>query len=151
MDLLNAFNHPNFQVSSGNAGPDFMGAPNEGTITINTTTGARTYAPISASEYDTWAGLNAQPLSSTSAGAAQLTAIQNMVNGNRLSTGALPVNFWSVPVPQGFATKDPNTFDIRTLNGFKLYRLRQTYSTSFGQLRELGQPRYIQFGFKIVF
>src|SRR5947209_8041675 len=43
VDALNAFNHPNWQVSSGNAGPDFMGAPNEGTVTVNTTTGAKTF------------------------------------------------------------------------------------------------------------
>ncbi len=151
MDLLNAFNHPNFQVSSGNAGPDFMGAPNEGTVTINTTTGVRTFTPISAAEYDAWATLNAQPLSNTSPGTAQLTSIQQMVNSTRLASGALPTSFWSLALPQGFATKDANTFDIRTLDGFKLYRLRQTYSTSFGQLRELGLPRYIQFGVKIFF
>ena len=74
-----------------------------------------------------------------------------MIN-NRLPSGALPLDFFAhVRVPQGFATKDANSFDIGTLEGFKLYRLRRAYSTSFGTLRELGLPRYIQFGLKIYF
>jgi hypothetical protein len=39
----------------------------------------------------------------------------------------------------------------QTLNGFELYRLRNAYGGSFGELRELNQPRYIQFGVKITF
>jgi hypothetical protein len=153
VDMLNAFNHPNFQVTSGtlSAANDFMGAPNEGTITLNTTTGVKTFTPITNAEYDTWATFNGQPLSTTTAGAQQLAAIRQTVNGQRLSSGALPTDFFHVPVPQGFATKDPNSFDITSLNGFKLYRLRQAYGTGFGQLRELGLPRYIQFGLKIYF
>ena len=74
-----------------------------------------------------------------------------MVNAQRLPSGTLPLNFWSIPLSQRFATTDANNFDIRTLNGFKLYRLRQAYSTGFGQLRELQQPRYLQFGLRIFF
>lgn len=159
VDLLNAFNHPNFQVTSGtlvngSASNDFMSAPNEGTttVTINSSGQAQgTFVPISASEYDTWAKFNNQPLSNTQAGAAQLSAIQNMVNSTHSSTSPLPVDFFHIPVPQGFATANANSFDIRTLNGFKLYRSRQAYGMGFGQLRELGQPRYIQFGLKVYF
>ncbi|HVH88288.1 MAG TPA: hypothetical protein VM912_16320, partial [Terriglobales bacterium] len=153
VDALNVFNHPNWQVSSGNAGPDWMGAPNEGTITLNTTVtpNVKTYSPITSAEYDTWAKVNSQPLSNTSAGQAQLSSIQQMINSQRLSSGALPTAFWTLPIPQRFATTDPNTYDIRTLNGFKLYRLRQAYNTGFGQLRELQLPRYLQFGLRIFF
>jgi len=56
-----------------------------------------------------------------------------------------------VPIPQQFATTDPNKYDIRTLDGFKLFRLRQAYNTGFGQLRELQLPRYLQFGIRIFF
>lgn len=152
VDFLNAFNHPNFQVTSGtlSSANDFMGAPNEGTITVSSS-GTATFTPISASEYDAWAKLNNQPLSTTSAGSSQLKAIQTMVNNTRLPSGALPTDFFHTGLPQGFATTNPNSFDIRTLNGFKLYRLRQAYSPGFGQLRELGLPRYIQFGLKIYF
>ncbi len=153
VDALNVFNHPNWQVNSPmqNAPNDWMGAPNEGTTTINTTTGVRTFTPISAAEYNTWATFNNQPQSTTTQGAAQLAAIQAMVNGQRVSSGAFPTNFWTGPIPQKFATSDANSFDIRTLDGFKLYRLRQAYQTVFGQLRELQLPRYLQFGVKIIF
>jgi hypothetical protein len=155
VDLLNAFNHPNFQVTSGtlvNGGNsnDFMGAPSEGTTGFNAA-GQPTFTPISTSEYNSWATANGQPSASTSAGLAEYNAINSMVNGTRLSSGALPTDFFHVPVPQGFATMGATSFDIRTLNGFKLYRLRQAYGQGFGQLRELGMPRYIQFGLKIYF
>ena len=153
IDALNAFNHPNWQISSPmqNAPNDWMAAPNEGTIAINTTTGVKTFTPITAAEYDTWAARNSQPLSNTSSGAQQLTTIQQLVNSQRLPSGALPTTFWSIPLAKGFATTDANNFDIRNLNGFKLYRLRQAYNTSFGQLRELQLPRYLQFGVRIFF
>ncbi|HYW62046.1 MAG TPA: hypothetical protein VE865_02465, partial [Bradyrhizobium sp.] len=153
VDALNLFNHPNWQIASPmqNAPNDWMAAPNEGTVTINTTTGTRTFTPITAAEYDTWAGRNSQPLSTTTAGAAQLATIQQMVTSERLPTGALPTNFWSVAIPRAFAATDPNSYDIRNLNGFKLYRLRQAYNTGFGQLRELQLPRYLQFGVRIFF
>ena len=70
------------------------------------------------------------------------------------TSGALPLDFFHVPLPQGFATRDPLSFDIRTLNGYKLYRIRQTYDTNFGTLTGVfpaQNPRYIQFGIKIIF
>jgi hypothetical protein len=155
VDLLNAFNHPNFQVTSGTMANgsnsnDFMAAPNEGTTSFNSS-GAPVFTPISTSEYNTWATANGQPTTSTSAGTSQYNAIVAMVNGTRLPSGALPTDFFHISVPQGFATKSANSFDIRTLDGFKLFRLRQAYGQGFGQLRELGLPRYIQFGLKIYF
>jgi len=66
----------------------------------------------------------------------------------------LPLDFFHVPLPQGFATRDPLSFDIRTLDGYKLYRLRQTYDTNFGTLvssTTFSQPRYVQFGIRIFF
>jgi hypothetical protein len=138
VDLINAFNHPVFRLNSGNAGPDFMGLPTE--------------TPLTAAEYDAWvAGAPGRPARSTPAGAALLAQIQQLVISNRLPSGALPLDYFHLRLPQGFATMNPNSFDITTLNGYKLYRLRQTYSTSFGTLRELGLPRYVQFGVKINF
>src|SRR5262249_36632493 len=69
VDLLNAFNHPNFQVTSGtlvngSSSNDFMGAPNEGTTTFNAT-GTPSFVPIATSEYDLWAASNNQPRSGT--------------------------------------------------------------------------------------
>jgi len=151
VDVLNVLNHPNFQISSGNAGPDFMGAPNEGTITVDKNGNFVSVANLTNAEYDAWATFNGKPLQATPAGAALHTQIENMINAQRLANHLLPLNFFNIPLPQGFATTNANAFDITTLGGFKDYRLRQTYSTGFGQLRELGLPRYIQFGVKIYF
>jgi hypothetical protein len=139
LDLINAFNHPVFRTNSGNAGPDFMGLPDE--------------TPISTADYDVWAALGTgRPARTTPAGAALFTQIQNLVVSNRLPSGALPLDFFAnVKLPPGFATTDANSFDISTPEGFRLYRLRRAYSTSFGTLRELGLPRYIQVGLKFYF
>jgi hypothetical protein len=54
-------------------------------------------------------------------------------------------------VPQGFATMSPNSFNILTLNGYKLYQLSNSYNTSFGDLGVKNASRYVQFGIKLYF
>lgn len=137
MDLINAFNHPVFRMSPNNGGgTDLYSAPST--------------AAMTATEYDTWARQNGQPLSTTTAGGAQLASIQQFITSNRNPTGALPVDFFSVRVPQGFVSKDANSFDVRNMDGFKLYRLRQAW-TNGGQLYTPQVQRYIQFGVKLFF
>ncbi len=136
VDLINAFNHPNFRIASpgSGAGPDYDAAPVETAITL--------------AEYNTWAAFNGRPLA-TGATDPALLAVQAL-----RPTGVLPLNFYTIPVPEGFATTNPNKFDITTLQGYKLFRLKNAYGangSTFGQLRELGQPRYIQFGLKLYF
>jgi hypothetical protein len=157
VDLINAFNHPNFRYNNTGNTPFGLGTfPTE--ITNEAVGGVN--QPITAAEYNTWATFNGQPLSTTPAGAANLAAVRSNVNATRQTgpqgaqTGGLPLNFFHVPLPQGFATRDPLSFDIRTLEGFKLYRIRQTYDSNFGTLT--GQtpntlPRYIQFGIRVFF
>jgi hypothetical protein len=83
---------------------------------------------------------------------ANLTQVNNLIVGARLPSGALPLDYFRVPIPEGFATTNPNAFDITTLQGLKLYRLRQAYDTNFGALNAaFSQPRYIQFGLRIFF
>jgi hypothetical protein len=78
--------------------------------------------------------------------------VRAMVDAYRLASNALPLNFFSVPVPQGFATKNALSYDIRTIEGYRLYRLRQTYDPNFGTLfSPVGNPRYIQFGVRVFF
>jgi hypothetical protein len=149
VDLINAFNSPIFRQTSvtGAALNDFMGLPDE--------------APLTTAEYDAWAAAaSGRPARTTAEGAALFTRIQTFITGARLpvtpgtsaTTGALPLDYYAgIKLPQGFATKDANTFDLTTLEGFKLYRLRRAYQTGFGTLRELGLPRYVQFGIKIYF
>jgi hypothetical protein len=137
VDLNNAFNHPNFRISGpiSGGGPDYDGAPGE--------------TAISLAEYNAWATFNGKPTFASATDPA-FVAIQN----NARPPGVLPLNFFNIPVPQGFATVNLNTFDITTQNGFKLYRLKQAYGvngSSWGQLRELGNPRYVQFALKLYF
>jgi hypothetical protein len=135
IDFINVFNKPSFRLNSLN----FTNLPDEATL--------------STADYDAWAAAAAgRPLRSTPAGAALFTQIQNFVINNRQSSGALPLDFFAgVRLPQGFATTTANSLDISTLEGYKLYRIRRAYDNTFGTLRELGNPRYIQFGLKIYF
>jgi hypothetical protein len=121
--------------------------------------------PITIAQYNTWAGIwnaahptDTVPVQSAAAGAVinpTLQAIRGNVNATRASgTGPLPNEFFHVPLPQGFASKLADTFDIRTLDGYKLYRIRQTYDTNFGTLtgnHPSTNPRYVQFGIRIFF
>ncbi len=161
VDLLNAFNHPIFQLNNLGNTPFGLGTfPTEitGESRPTTTGGASILQAITTNEYDVWAAFNGQPLSNTAAGLAQLQAIYATVNNVRLppragqTSGALPNNFFNVPLPQGFATKNPLTFDIRTLDGFKLWRIRNNYDTNFGTLfSPANNARYVQFGIKLFF
>ncbi len=134
VDLLNAFNRSNFRfanTNSGGAAGFTTGLPNEGDLTAAEFTA---YQAANPGTTLTLAGVNAQ------------LAAARTANGGRL-----PLNFFSVPVPEGFASTTVNSFNLGTLEGIKLFRLRQVYDQSFGTLREVGSPRYIQFGLKIFF
>ncbi|HSE30006.1 MAG TPA: carboxypeptidase regulatory-like domain-containing protein [Pyrinomonadaceae bacterium] len=157
VDLINAFNHPNFRYfNTGNVPNGFGGFPTE--ITTEAVGGVN--QPITAGEYNTWAAANGQPAATTPAGATLLAQIRGTVNATRQpgalgpQTGGLPLDFFHVPVPEGFATRNALSFDIRTLEGFKLYRIRQAYDSNFGTLTGNTSntlPRYIQFGLRIFF
>lgn len=79
-----------------------------------------------------------------------LNQINANVNAARVN-GALPVNFFSVKLPKNFYGNAASTYDITNLDGYKLFRLRQAYNTTFGDLYQSGQPRFIQFGLKLYF
>jgi hypothetical protein len=138
-DLLNALNHPVFALPTGYGGNN----------SVNT--GAPSLTPITAAQYDAWAKYNNQPLSTDPAGAALLAQVQGFVTNNRNAKGSLAADFFTIPVPQGFATKNLNSFDITTLNGYKLFALKNSYNQGFGDLGVKSIPRYIQFGLKIYF
>jgi hypothetical protein len=151
VDLINAFNHPNFRFNNRGNTPFGLGTfPTE--ITTEAVNGVR--QPITVAEYNTWATFNNQPLANTAAGAAQLAAIRSNVNATRLNggIGGLPPEFFHVRLPEGFATTNPLSFDIRNLDQFKLYRIRQNYDQNFGSLTAADtSPRYVQFGIRIFF
>jgi len=168
VDLINAFNHPNFRYFNTGNTPNGLGTfPTE--LTSETFSGVT--QPITIAEYNTWANswnalhpndtVTLQPTTSGAPIVPALQAIRNNVNATRqpgasgtAQTGGLPLDFFHVPLPQGFATRDPLTFDIRTLQEYKLYRIRQTYDSNFGTLTGSGPntlPRYIQFGIRLFF
>ncbi|HLM58388.1 MAG TPA: carboxypeptidase regulatory-like domain-containing protein [Pyrinomonadaceae bacterium] len=129
VDLINALNSPNFRLNTAG----FTNLPSEVNLT--------------QTEFNNWLAANPGRTET-------LAQVNALLQNNRLATGALPLNFFSVPVPEGFATRTPESFDITTLQGLKLYRLRQQFFTAadqFGTLRELQQPRYVQFGIRIFF
>ncbi|HEY2866649.1 MAG TPA: hypothetical protein VGJ02_06125, partial [Pyrinomonadaceae bacterium] len=189
VDALNVFNHPVFYWNSrGNTPFGFGTFPTEfngneciANLSIPTpiTSGSGINCPgvnptrtsvISAGEYDAWAAFNNQPLSNASAGQIILGQIRQNVDQNaRLAprpgqtSGALPDNFFTVPIPLGFATTNPLTYDIRTTQGLALFRLRNSYEANFGTLTsgQVGNsfgspnpgtsPRYLQFGIRLIF
>lgn len=133
VDFINAFNHPNYRFNStGNTPPGFGTVPNEANFAQADINAWNTFAPGRS---------------------ANLTQVNNLIAGARLPTGGLPLDFFRVPIPEGFATTNPNAFDITTLQGLKLYRLRQSYDTNFGTLGAFTPyvPRYIQFGLRVFF
>lgn len=133
VDFINAFNHPNFRYgNTGNTPLGFGGLPNEALLAQGDINTWNAFAP----------GRN-----------ATLTQVNNLIINNRLATGALPLDFFRVRIPEGFATTNANAFDITTLEGLKLFRLRQAYDPGFGNLAAAVpyQPRYIQFGIRIFF
>jgi hypothetical protein len=138
VDALNVLNHPTFAVFPNNAGgADFMGAPSTATL--------------STASYNSWALANGQPQTTTPAGTTIYNNVVSMVNAQKNAAGILPANFYTVPLPTGFYSKQPNSYDITTLGGYKLYQLRTAYATNFGTLYNNGTPRYIQFGVKLYF
>jgi len=170
VDLLNAFNHANFRYNNTGNTPFGMGTfPTE--LTSETAGTPAVAQPITIAEYNTWANFwnslnpnNQVPLQPTVIGAPiipTLLAIRNNVNATRQTgangpqTGGLPLDFFHIQLPQGFATTNALAFDIRTLPGYKLYRVRQTYDSNFGSLFAIqtgtGGPRYIQFGIRLFF
>jgi hypothetical protein len=131
VDMINAFNHPNFRFpNTGNTPNGFGGLPNEALLTQ--------------------ANLNAW-LAANPGRTATLTDVNNLIINSRLPSGALPLNFFRVRIPEGFASRTPESFDITTLDGLKLYRLRQAYDPNFGTLFAVNNPRYFRFGLKLTF
>lgn len=132
VDFINAFNHPNLRyTNTGNTPPAFGGLPNE--------------ALLAQADVNAWNNFS-------SGRSATLAQVNALITNSRLPSGALPLDYFRIPIPEGFATTNPNTFDITTLQGLKLYRLRQAYDTNFGALNAaFSQPRYIQFGIRIFF
>jgi hypothetical protein len=180
VDALNVLNHPVFFWNNlGNTpfgmgtfptefnGNECLSDPSLPLTSCPTVATQQRSSVLSTADYDAWATFNGRPLSNTPAGAALLGQIRANANAVRLppragtTSGALPDSFYHVVLPQGFATSNALSYDITTLAGYKLYRIRQTYDGNFGTLTnpqlQIGNPspansqRYLQFGIRLIF
>ena len=137
VDLINAFNHPTFRWNNtGNTPFGFGTLPSDAAFVQN--------------DINAWMAANP----GQTATVAQVNAIldaQRLPPAPGQTVGALPLNFFSVRIPEGFSTRTANSFDIRTLEGIKYFRARQTYDANYGVLFANNNPRYIQFGIRVFF
>jgi outer membrane receptor protein involved in Fe transport len=141
VDAINVLNHPIFRFNRDSDAGNIFGYPSEAILTD--------------AEFNAWAAFNNQPALGTPAGNALKARSDQIITSSRIpGTQALPRNFFSVPVPEGFHSANPNAFDVTTPEGLKLYRLRQQYATDrWGTLaaRSPYSPRFIQFAIKLYF
>lgn len=140
VDAINVFNHPIFRSGRlEDAGEIFPIARDAATFT-------------NAGEYNNWFNYDKTRPTRTVAEGKMAT----MLNSNRVGA-SLRNDFWHFQVPQDFWSKDINSYDVTTLEGFRLYRLRQNYDGNrWGFLgsfpgRSGYSPRFIQFSLKINF
>lgn len=149
-DFVDALNHPVFRVPINNGG---------GTDVFNATGGYPNFTVSKAnvtSYYTTWAAANGAPSATSAQGIANINTLYGQLASLENSNGVLPANFYSIAVPQGFALDNANQFNILdpSLNGFKLFQLRNGYTNGFGTLynpNTIITPRYIQLGIRIFF
>ena len=95
VDFINAFNHPNFRYgNTGNTPAGFGSVPNEGLLAQADVNAWNAFAPGRS---------------------ATLAQVNNLIITSRLPSGALPLDFFRVLIPQAFATTNPNAFDITTV------------------------------------
>src|SRR5579884_939574 len=147
VDALNVLNHPVFRNTPDNGGGTdiFSGYP------------SYSFTPTQIQAiYTAWAAAQtpAAPAANTPAGQANIQTIESFTVNAENSKGSLPNNFYSVPLPEGIALMNPNSFNILTPLGFKQYEIRQNLNVGGGVLSyqpTLNPPRYIQFGIKIYF
>jgi hypothetical protein len=125
---------------------EIFALPNEGTI--NNT------------DYDAWRNFDPanRPARTTPAGAAKMAQINALITNSRVpGAQTLPRDFFRVQLPDRFFSRNANSFDISTLEGLKLYRMRQAYTPDrWGFLEVTGSrsaytPRFIQVALKLYF
>jgi outer membrane receptor protein involved in Fe transport len=145
VDFINAFNHPIFRMGRLEDSGEIFALPSEALITN--------------ADYDAWRAFDpTRPARTTPEGAARLAAINAMITSAFVpGTQVLPRDFFRLPLPDRFFSRNANSFDISTLEGLKHYRLRQVYTADrWGYLdvatgRSGYTPRFIQFALKLYF
>ena len=137
VDFINALNHPIFRTGRLEDSGEIFALPNEALLT--------------AAEYNTWARFAPNRN-------ATLAEINNILIANRVAgTQTIRRDFFRTPLPEGFFSMDPNSFDISKEEGLKLYRLRQAYTGDRWGFLDISPgrsgytPRFIQFAVKLYF
>jgi hypothetical protein len=146
VDAINALNTVNLRFDGNNA--------------FNWSSGFPLETDISVTEYNNWVRANPQlglALTPTASGATptadyqKVLAITRGARGGR-TAGPLPAAFFSVPLPQKFTTTLANSFDIRTEQGLKLYRLRNSFNAAeFGVISRAERMRVVTFALRLYF
>ena len=145
-EAINALNHVNLMYDGNNS--------------MNWSNSYPLETDISVTEFNNWARANPQwniPLMPTASGAAPTPEYAQVLNITRAarkgaSSGPLPADFFAVPVPRGFTTTDANTFDLRTEQGLKLYRLKNAFDTAeWGIIQRAGRMRVVTFSLRLYF
>jgi hypothetical protein len=141
VDAINVFNHPVFKFGRDSDNGEIFALPAEGVL--------------STAQFNAWADFNGKPRAGTPEGdRLRSQADQIVVSARVPGTQVLRRDFFSVPVPEGFHSMDPNQFDITTENGIKLYRLRQAYTPDRWGYLGTGSPytpRFVQIALKFYF
>ncbi|HYL77500.1 MAG TPA: carboxypeptidase-like regulatory domain-containing protein [Bryobacteraceae bacterium] len=152
VDALNALNHPVFRTAPNvGGGTDLFG---------NYPTFAWSASSIQT-VYNSWAAANPGTAFPTTdpRGAAALASLQTMILSQQNASGALPKDFYTLPLPAHFSSTPANSFNILdpSGNGFKFYEIRNNINSGGaigGGLQvnnRLNQQRYLQFGIKLYF
>ncbi len=145
VDAINVLNHPIFRIGGIEDAGEIFAAPNENTLTNE--------------EYNGWAAAApGRPARTTQAGLDTMAQINQIIINNRLpNSQLLRRDFFHVKVPEGFFSMNANSFDITTLEGLQLYRLRQAYTPDrWGFLNVTSErsgysPRFVQIALKFYF
>ncbi|MBV9082396.1 MAG: hypothetical protein JOZ62_06975, partial [Acidobacteriaceae bacterium] len=143
VDALNVLNHPIFR-NAANVGGGTDLFQNYPSFTWTDAT--------LASTFNSWASTYTGPGPAPSA--ADLAAFQAMIKSQLNSRQILPPDFYTVQLPANFYGRNLNSYDIRDLNQFKFYEIKQQLSSAGGILvnnQRLNQQRYLQFGLRFYF
>lgn len=63
-----------------------------------------------------------------------MTQINSNVNASKTLSSGLLIDFFHLKLPSNFYGTNVNYYDIRIVDGFRLFRMRQAYSNGFGDL-----------------
>ena len=148
VDAFNVFNYRGNSISANNSfsGAWHIGAPSTADMPLSTYNGWASASNASHPNDQAPVQVSGQPNNQAYQQVVNITA---QVRG--ANNGVLPTNFFIVTVPANMSMINPNTFDIRTVSGVKLYQIRNAYNTSWGTFSDLQNARNLQLSIRFTF